>query len=1047
MVIGNEPKLVLLRAKSGANRFILLNLLTIMAGQPTISRFFKKAVKSELTHKQEQEVAVGNGAGSESICLDTDEEDNLSSVASTTVTNDSFPLKDSVSSKNSKNSEKTSGTSTTFNDIDFAKKLDRIMKRRSDENVEAEDDEEEGEEDFVKKKARKSPTAKLTPLDKQVKDLKMHHRDKVLVIRVGYKYKCFAEDAVMVSRILHIKLVPGKLTIDESNPQDCNHRQFAYCSFPDVRLNVHLERLVHHNLKVAVVEQAETSAIKKHDPGASKSSVFERKISNVFTKATFGVNSTFVLRGKRILGDTNSIWALSRDVHQGKVAKYSLISVNLNNGEVVYDEFEEPNLADEKLQIRIKYLQPIEVLVNTDDLPLHVAKFFKDISCPLIHKQEYDLEDHVVQAIKVMNEKIQLSPSLIRLVSKLYSHMVEYNNEQVMLIPSIYSPFASKIHMLLDPNSLQSLDIFTHDGGKGSLFWLLDHTRTSFGFRMLREWILKPLVDVHQIEERLDAIECITSEINNSIFFESLNQMLNHTPDLLRTLNRIMYGTTSRKEVYFYLKQITSFVDHFKMHQSYLSEHFKSSDGRIGKQSLLLFKLFSELNELLSTTQLPHFLTMINVSAVMEKNSDKQVMDFFNLNNYDCSEGIIKIQRESESVRSQLKEELAEIRKYLKRPYLNFRDEVDYLIEVKNSQIKDLPDDWIKVNNTKMVSRFTTPRTQKLTQKLEYYKDLLIRESELQYKEFLNKITAEYTELRKITLNLAQYDCILSLAATSCNVNYVRPTFVNGQQAIIAKNARNPIIESLDVHYVPNDIMMSPENGKINIITGPNMGGKSSYIRQVALLTIMAQVGSFVPAEEIRLSIFENVLTRIGAHDDIINGDSTFKVEMLDILHILKNCNKRSLLLLDEVGRGTGTHDGIAISYALIKYFSELSDCPLILFTTHFPMLGEIKSPLIRNYHMDYVEEQKTGEDWMSVIFLYKLKKGLTYNSYGMNVAKLARLDKDIINRAFSISEELRKESINEDALKLFSSLKRILKSDNITATDKLAKLLSLDIH
>lgn len=241
--------------------------------------------------------------------------------------------------------------------------------------------------------------------------------------------------------------------------------------------------------------------------------------------------------------------------------------------------------------------------------------------------------------------------------------------------------------------------------------------------------------------------------------------------------------------------------------------------------------------------------------------------------------------------------------------------------------------------------------------------------------------------------------------------------------------------------------MMSPENGKINIITGPNMGGKSSYIRQVALLTIMAQIGSFVPAEEIRLSIFENVLTRIGAHDDIINGDSTFKVEMLDILHILKNCNKRSLLLLDEVGRGTGTHDGIAISYALIKYFSELSDCPLILFTTHFPMLGEIKSPLIRNYHMDYVEEQKTGEDWMSVIFLYKLKKGLTYNSYGMNVAKLARLDKDIINRAFSISEELRKESINEDALKLFSSLKRILKSDNITATDKLAKLLSLDIH
>ncbi|QHS71991.1 mismatch repair protein MSH3 [Saccharomyces paradoxus] len=1020
--------------------------LTSMEGQPTISRFFKKAIKSGLTQKQEHEVAVGNDAGSESICLDTDEEDNPPPIVGPTVISDGISLNDGVLFKSSKYSEKANSTSATSSNIGFAKKLDRIMKRRVDEDIKS-DKEEENVEEAEKKKAKKPTITKLTPLDKQVKDLKMHHTDKVLVVRVGYKYKCFAEDAVRVSRILHIKLVPGKLTIDESNPQDCNHRQFAYCSFPDVRLNVHLERLVHHNLKVAVVEQAETSAIKKHDPGANKSSVFERKISNVFTKATFGVNSTFVLKGKRILGDTNSIWALSRSVHKERVAKYSLISVNLNNGEVVYDEFEEPNLADEKLRMRIKYLQPIEVLIDTEDLPLHVAKLFKDISCPLIHKHEEDLEDDVVQAINVMNETIKLSPSLIRLVSELYSHMAEYNNEQVMLIPSIYSPFASKVHMLLDPNTLQSLDVFTHDGGKGSLLWLLDHTRTSFGFRMLREWTLKPLIDICKIEERLDAIECITSEINNSIFFESLNQMLNHTPDLLRTLNRIMYGTTSRKEVYFYLKQITSFVDHFKVHQSYLSEHFKSSDGRISKKSSLLFRLFSELNELLSTTQLPHFLTMINVSAVMEKNSDRQVMDFFNLNNYDHSEGIIKIQRDSESVRSQLKEELAEIRKYLKRPYLNFRDEVDYLIEVKNSQIKDLPDDWIKVNNTKMVSRFTTPKTQKLTQQLEYYKDLLIRESELQYKEFLNKITAEYTGLRKIILNLAQYDCILSLAATSCNVNYVRPTFVDGQQAIIAKNARNPIIESLDVHYVPNDIIMSPEDGEINIITGPNMGGKSSYIRQVALLTIMAQIGSFVPAEEIRLSIFENVLTRIGAHDDIINGDSTFKVEMLDILHILKNCNKRSLLLLDEVGRGTGTHDGIAISFALIKYFSELSDCPLILFTTHFPMLGEIKSPLIRNYHMDYVEEQKPGENWMSVIFLYKLKKGLTYNSYGMNVAKLARLDKGIINRAFSISEELQKEAINEDALKLFSYLKRILKNGDMTARDKLSKLLSLDIH
>ncbi|EDO14357.1 hypothetical protein Kpol_183p2 [Vanderwaltozyma polyspora DSM 70294] len=1016
-----------------------------MSKQPVISRFFKPIARKEVTSEKgvEKEKPV-----------DLDEEKHNEpattsrlmpkgfDAAAETVTDEVIEIEVEIEHESEPKIEIKNGTVTAENkSMDFAEKLNRIWNDKKRVISNNDNDDSDGENDTIVKKS-KNNSNKLTPLDQQVKDLKLLHMDKILVIRVGYKYKCFAQDAEIVSKILHIMLIPGKLTIDESNPQDSNYRQFAYCSFPDIRLKVHLETLVHNNLKVAVVEQSETSAIKKNSNASSKNSVFERKISGVYTKATFGINSAFSSNRKNVLGQYNSIWIINFSEIDKINSSFFMISVNLNSGEIIYDTFECSTTSIENLETRIKYLNPIEVL-TVSALPEKVKLRLHGSNSTILLKEKEDIDKEIMEEINKSTKGLNLSAELFELVPVLYKYLTEYNNEELLLISENYKPFASKKHMVLNAAAIESLGIFGEEGGKGSLFWLLDHTRTSFGSRKLREWILHPLLDKKEIEDRLDAVDCIIHEVSN-IFFESLNKMLTNVPDLLRTINRIAYGTTSRKEIYYFLKQMKSFSDHFQLHSNYLNSQVVSNDGRIHKSSALLTNLLTEITSGLKEINIENILSMINVSSVMEKDTYKQVSEFFNLNYYDHAEEIIKIQGNINEVKNELAEELSSIRKILKRPHLNYKDEMDYLIEVRNTQTKGLPSDWIVVNRTKMISRYHTPTSRKLIEKLQYQKDILYQETQKEYFQFVKRIKNDYFALNKIINHIATYDCILALASTSQNMNYVRPVLTDESQFIDAKNARNPIIESLDINYVPNDVNLSHSAGKFLIITGPNMGGKSSYIRQVALLVILAQVGSYVPADFMKTSIFDKILTRIGAYDNLLKGQSTFKVELLEIQNIIKNKTENSLLLLDEVGRGTSTEDGKAISYSIVDYFINLPVCPLVLFTTHYPFLGSINSKILKSYYMDFVEQKKEGEDWPSIVFLYKLRSGITDSSFGLNVARLAQIDKDIINHAFSISEKIRQETETANTMNLPILLKHILSSNDLKPQQKIIEILNL---
>lgn len=1007
-----------------------------MAVQPTISKFFKPVSKGDRKGHRTSETVSKPPNNSTGDINGLPEPINESR-------NGDLDANDSV-----KGDRKRARPAPKKNIEKLVESGEDVSDNDEEEYNEQDEQEEQEEQEEVKPKKKKissgrslKGSSRLTPLDQQIKELKFKNMDKLLVVRVGYKYKCFAQDAIIASRVLHIKLVPGKLTLDDSDPQDLHHKQFAYCSFPDSRINVHLVRLVTQNLKVGIVEQVETSALKKYSADSLKSTVFERKVTTTVSKATYGINNTVDSDEKRILGDISSIWALDAECRDDGTYYYWLVSVDLNNGEVIHDEFEEQTHSTNQLELRMRYLEPVELITyrNLPDPIIRVLQRANNNSLRMEYRKEA-----VLPQLEELKQCLDLPAETFKLLSALFGCLEDYKNEELLLISSNYKPFSSKTHMLLNSNALESLDIFTNGGGKGSLFWVLDHTRTAFGYRQLREWISKPLLNRTDIEDRLNAIECVKEEINN-IFFESLNQILKNTPDLLRTLNRIAYGRTSRKEVYFFLKQLSLFGNHFSTHSAYINAEIRSSNSVVYHRSKLLSNLLLEMANFLGNSQMPYLMSMINVSAVMEKDIERHVTGFFNLNNYDNSELIIQRQREIGTVQDELNEELHKVQKILGRPYLKYKDEVDYLIEVRNSQLKNLPPDWVKVNNTKMVSRFHTPNIIKLVERLRYHKDMLYNEAEIEYKRFLRKITEEYQLLKKFIRNIGTYDSLLALAATSCNANYVRPIFKEGRPYINAANARNPVIESLDVNYVSNDIKMSEKDGRVLIITGPNMGGKSSYVRQVALLVVLAQIGSFVPADHLELSVFDNIFTRIGAYDNLLRGESTFKVELLELMHIIKNCTSNSLLLLDEVGRGTSTEDGKAIAFTVLHYFLTLNECPFILFTTHYSMSGLPNPGMLRHYHMNFVEERKPGENWPSVVFLYKLKEGFAHNSYGLNVARLANLNKNIINRAYDISERMRADYERIQSLELSWRIREIISSSSIPISRKIAKLIDLD--
>uniref|UniRef100_A0AAR2K626 DNA mismatch repair protein MSH3 n=1 Tax=Pygocentrus nattereri TaxID=42514 RepID=A0AAR2K626_PYGNA len=833
-----------------------------------------------------------------------------------------------------------------------------------------------------------------TPLEQQYMEIKEQHKDTILCVECGYKYRFFGEDAEIAAKELNIF---------------CHlDHNFMTASIPTHRLFVHVRRLVSQGYKVGVVKQTETSAIKASS--ANKSSLFTRQLSALYTKSTLvgeDVNPLLTLgdleQAEDVVQDMPNSYLMCVSENWDKQSKeltIGLVVVQPSTGDVMVDCFGD-NASRSELEARVLKIQPVEILVPSD-LSDPTERLLRTIALSSVQA------DDRIRIEKRESTQFEY-PTAMMTVKEYYSststQTVE-NREKGNLL--VCCSFCSVVCMCACVCIFRLLDMINISSVKGSLLWVLDHTHTPFGKRLLKKWVSQPLKSASEIHSRQDAVaEILSSE---SSVLPSIQALLTRLPDLERGLCSIYHKKCSTQEFYLISSTLSRLCTELQALipavQSQLRSDFLKS-------------------MLLDTPQL--------LICIGEKRLSFEL--FVDLTDFPL---IRERKEEIQAVLSDIIEHRRDLRLILRNQSLDYVtvSGQEFLIEVKNSMSSIVPPDWVKINSTKVVGRYHSPFIVERHRRLLQLREQLVIDCGREWINFLQLFGEHYYILRKAVGHLATMDCLFSLAQVAKENNYCRPEVLEHERHIVIKAGRHPVIDMLmgeQDQYVPNDTELQGDGKRAMIITGPNMGGKSSYIRQVALVTIMAQLGSFVPAEEASIGIVDGIFTRMGASDNISRGRSTFMEELLEASEILSCATARSLVILDELGRGTSTHDGIAIAYATLEFFIRNVRC-LTLFVTHYPPLCELEKLYpqhVGNYHMAFLlNEPETAADEEEVqpefiTFLYQLTEGAAGRSYGLNVARLASIPESILRTAAIKSKEL-EATVNSRRYSMWHMLKTL---------------------
>jgi DNA mismatch repair protein MSH3 len=955
----------------------------------------------------------------------------------------------------------------------FVKKLGKPdsmaqLKRRSfqveDETQALEGDDADDAEDeepsapTAKGKKKGAKTGKLTPMEIQFLDIKKKNMDTLLVMEVGYKFRFFGEDARIAARELSIVCIPGKFRYDE-HPSEAHLDRFASASIPVHRLPVHVKRLVAAGHKVGVVRQLETAALKK--AGDNRNAPFSRKLTNVYTKGTY-VDEIGELEQQGESGAPSGGYLLciteSKAKGWGTDEKVDLgiIAVQPATGDIIYDNFEDGFMRNE-IETRLLHISPCEFLIvgeltkATDKLVQHLAgssnNVFGDRSrveripkSKTIAAEAYShvtqfyagkLKDNaqgIEQASALLDKVLKLPEPVTICLSSMINHLKDYGLEHIFDLTKYFTSFSARSQMLINGTTLESLEVYrnsTDHAEKGSLFWALDRTSTRFGQRLLRKWIGRPLLDQARLEERVAAVEELLSNASSSKV-DQLERLLNNTKtDLERSLIRIYYGKCTRPELLAVLQSLQRISTEFS--------GVKSPAGT-GFESPAISDAIASLPQILPLVL--SYLERINADAA--RKDDKYA--FFRENEEteaitDHKLGIASVEQELDAHRKIAAQKLNR-----KTPvtYVTVAG-IEYLIEVSNADLKHVPASWVKISGTKKLSRFHSPEVVRLITERDQHKESLAAACDSAFSDLLSSIGSNYQPLRDAVSSLAILDCLLSLSKIAALPGYSKPLFLPSDSAatISIQSGRHPIAEHTLVNsYIPFTTTLSSSSSssssssqspsdsaasQAQLITGPNMGGKSSYVRAVALLVLLAQIGSFVPADAMSLTPCDGIYTRMGASDNIFSHESTFMVEVNETAQILRSATPRSLVILDELGRGTSTHDGAAIAQAVLQHVVDDVGC-LTLFITHYQSLGRVAEGVedgkIRNVHMRFTSTKQSeatdeDDDWdgdEEITFLYEVGEGVAHRSYGLNVARLARIPRRVLDVAAKKSRELEAE-------------------------------------
>ena len=808
--------------------------------------------------------------------------------------------------------------------------------------------------------------AEYSPMMQHYLQTKEEYPDCILFYRLGDFYEMFFEDAKIVSRELELTLT-GKSCGQEERAPMCGVPFHAYESY--------MNRLVAKGYKVAICEQME-------DPKQAKGMV-RREVIRVVTPGT-NINEQALDEGKN-----NYIMCIVSLSDQFGVA-----TADVTTGDFFVTEVD----SKRRLLDEIYKFSPTEVVCNEalfmsgldiDDLKNRVGIvlyslehwYFDDSLCENTLKEHFRVNSLEGLGLADLECGMIASGSLLK-------YLYETQKNSLEQISAIH-PYTTGKFMVLDSSTRRNLELvetLREKAKRGSLLWVLDKTKTAMGARMLRSFVEQPLIEKEEIEGRLDAIEEL---MQRAIDREELREYLNPVYDLERLLTRITYQSANPRDL----------------------TAFKSSIGMIPHIRGILLELQSKeiqgICEDMDT--LEDLYTLID--AAIEEEPPITVREG----------GIIKdgyheeIDRLREA-KSQGKNWLAELeakereKTGIKNLKIKFNKVFGYYLEVTNS-FKDLvPDYYTRKQTLTNAERYITPELKEMEDMILGAEDKLVQLEYELFRELREQIAKNVVRIQKTAKALAKIDVFASLALISEQNHYCRPS-LNQNGKIDIKNGRHPVVEKMinNDMFIANDTYLDNQKNRISVITGPNMAGKSTYMRQTALIVLMAQIGCFVPAETADIGIVDRIFTRVGASDDLASGQSTFMVEMTEVANILRNATGNSLLILDEIGRGTSTFDGLSIAWAVVEHISN----PKLLgaktlFATHYHELTELEGKLdnVNNYCIAVKEK---GDD---IVFLRKIVKGGADKSYGIQVAKLAGVPDSVIERAKEIAEELGRHDI-----------------------------------
>ena len=800
--------------------------------------------------------------------------------------------------------------------------------------------------------------------------LKTHeeYKDCILFYRLGDFYEMFFDDAKVVSKELELTLTGKSCGAEERAPM---------CGIPYHAAETYLTRLVKKGYKVAICEQVE-------DPKLAKGMV-KREVTRVVTPGT--------TLNEQALDETKNNYIMCI-AYIGD--HYGISSADITTGDYYVTEVD----SERKLLDEVNKYQPTEIICNEafyisgidiDDMKNRMgivvysldAWYFSDETAQMTLKDHFKVRDLEGLGLADYDSGVIAAGALLK-------YLYETQKTTLSNLVAIH-PYTTGKFMIIDSSTRRNLELvetLREKQKRGSLLWVLDKTRTAMGARTLRSFVEQPLIERAEIEERYDAID----EFNtNAITREEIREYLNPVYDLERLITRVTYQTANPRDLIAFRNSI-----HMLPPIKTLMSDFQSP---LLKRLYEQLDTLDELYELIERSIAEEPPLTLHDGGILKEGYNEEV------------DRLRKAKTDGKSWLADLEAKERE-KTGIKNLKIKYNKVFGYYLEVTNS-FKDLvPDYFTRKQTLANAERFITPELKELEDVILGAEDkLIVLEYEL-FREVRQKVADEVVRIQKTAKAVAQIDVFASLATVAEQNNYCRPK-LNEKGLIDIKDGRHPVVERMiqNEMFVANDTYLDNGSNRVSIITGPNMAGKSTYMRQSALIVLMAQIGSFVPAKSAKIGIVDRIFTRVGASDDLASGQSTFMVEMSEVANILRNATSNSLLILDEIGRGTSTFDGLSIAWAVVEHISN----PRLLgaktlFATHYHELTELEGKLnsVNNYCIAVKEK---GDD---IVFLRKIVKGGADKSYGIQVAKLAGVPDNVIERAKEIVEELSNNDITE---------------------------------